>query len=163
MRSTTGRLRFQPSCPALSLPHQAPNERGENAGIRKRRHPEEPLALDPLQNEIRRDRTSTAVLARLAFRPFETIAIRSAMTAVDQSRRHPRFASPVGCSRDACSDFNARAKAANNEPSPGHAEIAVDVKHTWSRSPDDTERVKWHCHIWQEEAPSPHLVNLLNR
>ena len=27
-----GRLRFQPSRPAPSLPHQAPNERGENAG-----------------------------------------------------------------------------------------------------------------------------------
>jgi transposase len=33
-----GRLRFQPSRPAPSLPHQAPNERGENAGTRKRRH-----------------------------------------------------------------------------------------------------------------------------
>ena len=30
---STYRLRFQPSRPAPSLPHQAPNERGENAGI----------------------------------------------------------------------------------------------------------------------------------
>ena len=30
---TAGRLRFQPSRLAPSLPHQAPNERGENAGI----------------------------------------------------------------------------------------------------------------------------------
>ena len=30
---TVGRLRFQPSRPAPSLPHQAPNEHGENAGI----------------------------------------------------------------------------------------------------------------------------------
>jgi NAD(P)-dependent dehydrogenase (short-subunit alcohol dehydrogenase family) len=30
---TVGRLRFQPSRPAPSLPHQVPNERAENAGI----------------------------------------------------------------------------------------------------------------------------------
>jgi hypothetical protein len=39
MRSTAGRLRFQPSRPAPSLPHQAPNERAENTGIPTRRHP----------------------------------------------------------------------------------------------------------------------------
>ena len=58
MRPATGRLRFQPSRPAPSLPHQAPNERAENAGTRKRRHPEESSALDPLENTIRRLRTS---------------------------------------------------------------------------------------------------------
>ena len=36
---TNGRLRFQPSRPAPSLPHQVPNEHAENAGTRKRRHP----------------------------------------------------------------------------------------------------------------------------
>jgi hypothetical protein len=45
MRSTIGRLRFQPSRPAPSLPHQAPNERAENTGIPRRRHPEELLCL----------------------------------------------------------------------------------------------------------------------
>jgi hypothetical protein len=29
-----------------------PNEHVENAGTRKRRHPEEPPALDPLENKI---------------------------------------------------------------------------------------------------------------
>src|SRR5260370_40065260 len=46
MGPITGRLRFQPSRPAPSLPHQVPNEHAENAGARKRRHPEEPPALD---------------------------------------------------------------------------------------------------------------------
>ena len=41
----------------LSLPHQVPNEHVENAGTRKRRHPEEPLALDPLENGIRKERS----------------------------------------------------------------------------------------------------------
>jgi transposase len=39
-RSTYDRLRFQPSRAAPSLPHQVPNEHAENAGTRKRRHPE---------------------------------------------------------------------------------------------------------------------------
>ena len=39
---------------APSLPHQVPNEHAESAGTRKRRHPEEPPALDPLENAIRR-------------------------------------------------------------------------------------------------------------
>ena len=39
---------------APSLPHQVPNEHAENTGTRKRRHPEEPPALDPLENTIRR-------------------------------------------------------------------------------------------------------------
>ncbi len=56
MRSIAGRLRFQPSRPAPSLPHQVPNEHAENAGTRKRRHPEEGPALDPLENAIRRIR-----------------------------------------------------------------------------------------------------------
>jgi hypothetical protein len=37
MRPTTSRLRFQPSRPAPSLPHQVPNEHAENAGILRRR------------------------------------------------------------------------------------------------------------------------------
>ena len=53
-RSTYGRLRFQPSRAAPSLPHQVPNEHAENAGTRQRRHPEEPPALDPLENDIRK-------------------------------------------------------------------------------------------------------------
>jgi hypothetical protein len=51
---TSSRLRFQPSRPAPSLPHQVPNEHAENAGTRKRRHSEEASALDPLENTIRR-------------------------------------------------------------------------------------------------------------
>ena len=38
---TVGRLRFQPSRSAPSLPHQVPNEHAENTGTRKRRHLEE--------------------------------------------------------------------------------------------------------------------------
>jgi hypothetical protein len=54
---TAGRLRFQPSRPAPSLPHQVPNEHAENAGTRKRRHPREAPALDPLENGIRKQRS----------------------------------------------------------------------------------------------------------
>jgi hypothetical protein len=43
--STYDRLRFQPSRAAPSLLHQVPNEHAENAGIPRRRHPEE---LPPL-------------------------------------------------------------------------------------------------------------------
>ena len=39
VRSIAGRLRFQPSRPAPSLPHQVPNEHAENTGTRKRRPP----------------------------------------------------------------------------------------------------------------------------
>jgi transposase len=46
MGPTAGRLRFQPSRPAHSLPHQVPNEHAENAGTRKRRHPKS-FRLDP--------------------------------------------------------------------------------------------------------------------
>jgi hypothetical protein len=53
---TTGRLRLQRSRPVSSLPHQVPNERAKNVGARKRRHLEEPPALDPLENSIRRHR-----------------------------------------------------------------------------------------------------------
>ena len=51
-RPTAGRRRFQPSRPAPSLPHQVPNEHAENTGTRKRRYPEEPPALDSLENDI---------------------------------------------------------------------------------------------------------------
>jgi hypothetical protein len=37
------------SRPAPSLPHQAPNERRENTGISRRRHLEEPPALDSIR------------------------------------------------------------------------------------------------------------------
>jgi hypothetical protein len=37
MGPTVGQLRFQPSRPAPSLPHQVPNEHAENAGIPRRR------------------------------------------------------------------------------------------------------------------------------
>src|SRR5208282_6622915 len=50
---TSTRPRFQPSRAAPSVPHQVPNEHAENAGTRKRRHPEEGPALDPLENAIR--------------------------------------------------------------------------------------------------------------
>jgi hypothetical protein len=50
MRPTTSRLRFQPSRPAPSLPHQAPNERAENTGILRRRQRRAPP--DPLENGI---------------------------------------------------------------------------------------------------------------
>src|ERR1700733_3000642 len=46
MRPTTSRLRFQPSRPAPSSPHQAPNERAENTGILRRRHPRGASPLD---------------------------------------------------------------------------------------------------------------------
>jgi hypothetical protein len=53
-----------------SLPHQAPTERAENAGIPRRRKPEEPSALDPLENDIRKHRSfaegSTQALATAA-------------------------------------------------------------------------------------------------
>src|SRR5208282_2402266 len=52
MRSTTGRLRFQPSRPAPSLPHQVPNEHAENAGIPRASTAKKSLALDPLENQI---------------------------------------------------------------------------------------------------------------
>ena len=51
-----GRLRFQPSRPAPSLPHQVPNEHAENTGTRKRRHPKSLPPLDPLENGIRAHR-----------------------------------------------------------------------------------------------------------
>jgi hypothetical protein len=54
MRSIAGRLRFQPSRSAPSLPHQAPAERGENTGIPKASKPRKSLRLDPLENSIRR-------------------------------------------------------------------------------------------------------------
>src|SRR5271166_4973503 len=57
MRSTTGRLRFQPSRPAPSLPHQVPNEHAENAGIPRASTAKKSLALDPLENSIGRGRT----------------------------------------------------------------------------------------------------------
>jgi hypothetical protein len=38
---------------APSLPHQVPNEHAENAGTRKRRHPEEPLAPDDVDGPNR--------------------------------------------------------------------------------------------------------------
>jgi hypothetical protein len=50
---TAGRLRFQPSRPAPSLPHQAPNERAENTGTRKRR-PRRASRHCPLENTIRK-------------------------------------------------------------------------------------------------------------
>ena len=56
MRPATGRLRFQPSRPAPSLPHQAPNERAENTGTRKRRSPGRASALTHLENNIRHKR-----------------------------------------------------------------------------------------------------------
>ena len=45
---------FNLAAPAPSLPHQAPNERGENTGIPTRRHPGRAPTLDPLENGIRR-------------------------------------------------------------------------------------------------------------
>jgi hypothetical protein len=44
--------------PAPSSPHQVRNEHAKNAGTRKRRHPEEPPGLDPLENDIRPKRSS---------------------------------------------------------------------------------------------------------
>jgi hypothetical protein len=72
MRSIAGRLRFQPSRPAPSLPHQVPNEHAENTGTRKRRPPEEPPVLDPLENTIRRDQTSRASMTLSGMRPTAT-------------------------------------------------------------------------------------------
>ena len=42
---------------AASLPHQAPTERAENTGTRKRRYPDEAPALDSLENTIDVERT----------------------------------------------------------------------------------------------------------
>jgi hypothetical protein len=53
-RPTPGRLRLQPSRPAPSLPHQAPNERAENTGIPKASKPRKSIRLDPLENNIRK-------------------------------------------------------------------------------------------------------------
>jgi hypothetical protein len=43
-----------------------PNEHAENEGTRKRRHPEEPSALDPLENDIRQERPFHGVIRRQA-------------------------------------------------------------------------------------------------
>jgi hypothetical protein len=51
-RPTAGRVRFQPSRSVSSLPHQAPNECAENAGIPRSSTPKEPPALDPLESGI---------------------------------------------------------------------------------------------------------------
>src|ERR1700687_5018340 len=80
---TAGRLRFQPSRPAPSSPHQVPNEHAENAGTRKRRHPEEAPALDPLENEIdvelssrTRGRTlEKSLMTRRPARPSDCISV----------------------------------------------------------------------------------------
>ena len=50
----------QPSRFAPSLPHQVPKEHAENTGTRKRRHPKRPPALDPLENSVRKWRSSVA-------------------------------------------------------------------------------------------------------
>ena len=81
---TPGRLRFQPSRAASSLPRQAPNERAENAGIPRRRHSAElPLlthfATSELCNQlaIRRLRMCGAVFC--ARRDFATLSTRPAV------------------------------------------------------------------------------------
>src|ERR1700722_6875249 len=69
MRPTTSRLRFQPSRSAPSLPHQAPNERAENTGIPKASKPRKSNHLDPLENNIRKERSLPDSLARGSIRP----------------------------------------------------------------------------------------------
>ena len=84
-RLTSSRLRFQPSRPAPSLPHQVPNEHAENAGTRKRRHPEEASALDSLENAGTRKRRH----------PEEASALDSLENAGTRKRRHPEEASAL--------------------------------------------------------------------
>jgi hypothetical protein len=55
-----------------------PNEHAENAGTRKRRHPEEPPALDPLENTIRKERPFAGPLASETFDPMLAPAVFSA-------------------------------------------------------------------------------------
>ena len=43
--------------PAPNSPHQSPNERAENAGIPRGRHPGRASPLDPLENGIGRGRS----------------------------------------------------------------------------------------------------------
>ena len=100
MRSIAGRLRFQPSRSAPSLPHQAPAERGENTGIPKASKPRKSLRLDPLENGIRRDRTRRALchcaLFRRSGRPY-----RSALVA---GGAHSYFCMYSGLSPDPSSE-----------------------------------------------------------
>jgi hypothetical protein len=53
-----------------------PNEHAENAGTRKRRHPEEPLALDPLENSIDVKQTLWIEAAQVAFERTGSLAER---------------------------------------------------------------------------------------
>jgi nucleoside-diphosphate-sugar epimerase len=40
--------------------------------------------------------------------------------------------------------------------SRGHEVTAIDITNFGRDDPE------WNCHVWQEEAPSPRLVGLLN-
>jgi hypothetical protein len=86
MRSIAGRLRFQPSRSAPSLPHQAPAERGENTGIPKASKPRKSLRLDPLENGIRKERTfreeSANITNRAFFGPIALIGWRVAQASL---------------------------------------------------------------------------------
>ena len=66
MGPIVSRLRFQPSRPAPSLPHQAPNERAENTGIlRRRQRRASPLMMwtaSPERHQVpRRDRCRSRI------------------------------------------------------------------------------------------------------
>lgn len=56
MRPTAGRLRFQPSRPALSLPHQAPKRAHREPRHPTASKPKRAPALDGLDNTIRQKR-----------------------------------------------------------------------------------------------------------
>src|SRR5271155_5048496 len=85
MGPATGRLRFQPSRPAPSLPHQVPNEHAENTGTRKRRHQEEASALDSLENTGTRKRRHQE----------EASALDSLENTGTRKRRHQEEASAL--------------------------------------------------------------------
>src|ERR1700689_2354894 len=84
MRSIAGRLRFQPSRPAPSSPHQVPNEHAENAGTRKRRNPEGASALDPLEN------AANQWLTAISTKPPCTQLTPSSAERARRERRHPK-------------------------------------------------------------------------
>ena len=94
MRPTTGRLRFQPSRPAPSLLHQAPNERREHRhpGVRD---PDDASAVDPLENGIRVKRPSRIAGRAVTFggrwnRLWAKARLLAVADVADEPRRNGR-------------------------------------------------------------------------
>jgi len=72
----SSRLRFQPSRPASNSPHQVPKEHVENTDTRGAKIAQnEPLPIDPLENAIRRERSSPKKFAPLLGKPVVRLMI----------------------------------------------------------------------------------------